>query len=248
MSLQTSSMIDWPALDRSEFQSTLQKQVQIEPLTHTARLEDDALAILQVRIREGIFHYFTGLRQRADDTSHGAVPRPLLATVEQLSKALHTAGIDIRKLECSAENALRVAVVASLVETLAPCVRPVAPKRTVPALAKWRLNRVQAYIEKNICESITLEDLAATAGLSRMYFSRQFQAATGISPHEYLLRKRIERAQHRLATTADALAEIGLSVGFQTQAHFSTVFKKFVGYTPLKWRREQPDCARHARL
>jgi AraC-like DNA-binding protein len=139
---------------------------------------------------------------------------------------------------------MRLAVVASLVETLTPPIPEVAPKRAVPALSKWRLSRVQAYIDEHICEAITLENLAATTGLSRMYFSRQFQVATGLSPHEYVLRKRIERAQHRLAATGDSLVHIGLSVGFQTQAHFTTVFKKFVGYTPLQWRREQPDLRR----
>jgi AraC-like DNA-binding protein len=180
-------------------------------------------------------------------TSHVPAPGQILVMIEQLSKALHTAGIDIRKLECSAENAMRLAVVASLVETLTPSIPAMAPKRAVPALSKWRLSRVQAYIDEHIGEAITLENLAATAGLSRTYFSRQFQAATGRSPHEYVLRKRIERAQQRLAATADPLVDIGLSVGFQTQAHFTTVFKKIVGYTPLQWRREQPAVARHAR-
>jgi AraC family transcriptional regulator len=254
MSLQTSSTVEWSAPDRSEFQSTPFEEVQIEPLADGtwaqvagnigvhAVFGRPPRPTLQVRIREGIFHYFNSLSHRSDDTSHVSVPRPLLATIEQLSKALHTAGIDIRKLECSAENAMRLAIVASLVETLTPSVAPMAQKRAVPPLSKWRLSRVQAYINENICEPITLEELAATAGLSRMYFSRQFQAATGLSPHEYVLRKRIERAQQRLAATADPLVDIGLSVGFQTQAHFTTVFKKFVGYTPMQWRREQPHC------
>jgi AraC-like DNA-binding protein len=259
MSLQTSSTVELSAPERSEFHSMSFKEVRIESLAHTAvpavSLGDDrgherlslekigrsARPTLQVRITEGIFHYFSSLSHRSDDPSQGAVPSQLLVTIEQLSKALRTAGIDIRKLECSAENAMRLAVVASLVETLTPPIAPMAQKRAVPALSKWRLSRVLAYIDQNICEPITLENLAATAGLSRMYFSRQFQAATGLSPHEYVLRKRIERAQQRLAATADPLVEVGLSVGFQTQAHFTTVFKKFVGYTPLQWRREQPN-------
>jgi AraC-like DNA-binding protein len=242
MSLQTSSMLDLSVPDRSEFQSTPFKEVQIEPLTdHDDAVSPTGPVRIAVRIREGIFHYFNSRSHRPDATSHLPAPRQILVTIEQLSKALHTAGIDIRKLECSAENAMRLAVVASLVETLTPSVAPLAQKRAVPALSKWRLSRVQAYIDENVCEPITLEDLAATAGLSRRYFSRQLQAATGLSPHEYVLRRRIGRAQQRLAATADPLVDIGLSVGFQTQAHFTTVFKKFVGYTPLQWRREQPD-------
>jgi AraC family transcriptional regulator len=244
MSLQTLSMVDSSAPDRSEFQSTPFKVVQIDPLTDPDHAVSRTGPVrIAVRIREGIFHYFNSLSRRPDGSSPVPAPRQILVTIEQLSRALHTAGIDIRKLECSAENAMRLAVVASLVETLTPSIPAMAPRRAVPALSKWRLSRVQAYIDGHICEAITLDNLAATAGLSRMYFSRQFQAATGLSPHEYVLRKRIERAQHRLAATVDPLVDIGLSVGFQTQAHFTTVFKKIVGHTPLQWRREQLNFA-----
>jgi transcriptional regulator GlxA family with amidase domain len=86
-----------------------------------------------------------------------------------------------------------------------------------------------------------LADLAGIAGLSRTHFARQFRVATGFRPHDYLLRKRIERAQQMLAATSDALVDIAFSVGFQTQAHFSTVFKNIVGDTPRQWRREQSN-------
>jgi AraC-like DNA-binding protein len=76
-----------------------------------------------------------------------------------------------------------------------------------------------------------------------MYFARQFRAATGMRPHDYVLRKRIERAQLMLAVTPNALVDVALSVGFQTQAHFTTVFKGIVGITPCRWRREQPNVA-----
>jgi len=76
-----------------------------------------------------------------------------------------------------------------------------------------------------------------------MYFAKQFRATTGMRPHEFVLRKRIERAQRMLAETSEALVDIALSVGFQTQAHFTTVFKKIAGYTPYQFRREQPKVA-----
>jgi len=161
-------------------------------------------------------------------------------TVDRLSKVLRTAGIDVRKLDGSAENAARLAVMASLVETLAPSVPAAGKKRAVATLPKWRLMQVLRYIETNIGEPITLADLSATAGLSRMYFAKQFRTTTGIRPHDFVLRKRIERAQQLLAATSDPLVDIALSVGFQTQAHFTTVFKKVVGSTPYQWRREQP--------
>jgi AraC-like DNA-binding protein len=110
------------------------------------------------------------------------------------------------------------------------------PPRT--ALPKWRLKRAFDYIEEHLAEPVTLADVAAYAGLSRMYFAAQFRAATGLRPHEYLLRRRIERAQDLLSTSCLTLVEVALSVGFQTQAHFTTVFKRFAGDTPHQWRRQ----------
>jgi AraC family transcriptional regulator len=197
--------------------------------------------ILHVRIQESLFDYFDGLSPRADGDRHAAVPRKVSTTVHQLSKVLQTAGIDIRQLDRSAENALRLAVVASLVETLEPYRPETEKKRTAAALPKWRLTRVLAYIDANIDGSVTLANLSATAGLTRMHFARQFRAATGMRPHDYVLRRRIARAQQMLAVTSQDLIDIALSVGFKTQAHFTTVFKKLVGATPYRWRLEQLD-------
>ncbi len=108
--------------------------------------------------------------------------------------------------------------------------------RPVRSLQNWRLKRVLQYVDKNLTGKITLQDMAAVAGLSRMHFAAQFRAATGVRPREYLLRRRIERAQELLKQPEVTLVDIALTVGFQTQAHFTTVFKRFVGDTPYQWR------------
>jgi len=107
----------------------------------------------------------------------------------------------------------------------------------VGALAKWRLRRIQEHVNANIGDPITLADLAAAAGLSRMHFAAQFRAAMGCRPHEYLLQQRIECAKATLSSVSLPLAEVALSVGFQTQSHFSTVFKRLTGETPARWQR-----------
>jgi AraC family transcriptional regulator len=106
-------------------------------------------------------------------------------------------------------------------------------------LVRWRLRRVQELIESQLSEPLSLRDLAKCAGLSRMHFAAQFRAATGLRPHEYLVRRRIQRAQEMLLTTGMPLVEVALSVGFQTQAHFTTVFRQLLGETPGRWRQEQ---------
>lgn len=106
-----------------------------------------------------------------------------------------------------------------------------------PTLSPWRLKRVLDYIEAHFAESIRLADLARRAGLSRMYFAAQFRMATGLRPREYLLRKRVIHAQRLMATSQTPLVEIALAAGFQSQAYFTTVFKRFVGEPPHRWRR-----------
>ena len=105
-----------------------------------------------------------------------------------------------------------------------------------PALSKSRFNRVREYIDANLSHDISLTDLAGVAGLSRMHFAGQFRRTTGLQPHRYLLQQRIEQAKGLLRTTDHRLVEIALSVGFKTQSHFTTVFKRFVGQTPAVWR------------
>lgn len=111
-----------------------------------------------------------------------------------------------------------------------------ASERPVRGLQKWRLKRVLDYIETHFCRKIVLADLAAAAGLSRMHFAAQFRAATGCKPHEYILRHRIQRSKDLLRDSGMPIVEIALTVGFQSQAHFTTTFRRFTGDTPTRWR------------
>jgi AraC family transcriptional regulator len=119
------------------------------------------------------------------------------------------------------------------------------PKRAAAAtgLVKWRLNRTIEFIEASLSEPIGLPEMAGAAGLTRMHFAAQFRAATGLRPHEYLLRRRIERAQEMLLAPNAALVDVALEVGFQTQAHFTSVFRRFVGQPPHAWRQVQDRAA-----
>ncbi|MFG1376177.1 helix-turn-helix domain-containing protein [Xanthobacter autotrophicus] len=116
-----------------------------------------------------------------------------------------------------------------------------APARPTPriksGLVAWRLKRVTAFIEAHLAEPVSLTEMAEAAGLSRMHFAAQFRLATGLRPHQFLLKRRIERAQDLLRDTRDPLVQIALAAGFQTQAHFTTVFRRFAGDTPYQWRR-----------
>ncbi len=106
----------------------------------------------------------------------------------------------------------------------------------VRPLPKWRLRRVQEFVASNLENRISLQMLADVAGVSRMYFAAQFRAATGMRPHSYLTWRRIDHAKRLLSGTEDTIVDIAFSVGFQTQSHFTTVFKRVEGITPNRWR------------
>ena len=151
---------------------------------------------------------FTGPALRAAHTSLGADslggPRGVTEDrdpiVRSLCSALEAAE-QANDRPCA--DALRLAIaarLAGLTELRAPAdAGDSGPKvRPVRALQKWRLNRVVDYIDNHLSTKITLVDLAAVAGLSRMHFASQFRKATGVRPHECLLTRRIRRAEELL--------------------------------------------------
>jgi AraC-like DNA-binding protein len=110
-------------------------------------------------------------------------------------------------------------------------------RNTAVPLPKWRMRRVEEYIARNLAGPLTLDDVAAVAGLSRSYFANKFRATTGITLQSYISDLRIEQSKQLLLTKMPII-QVALETGFQTQAHYSTVFKKRTGSSPGSWRRE----------
>lgn len=154
--------------------------------------------------------------------------------IEQLARALLAAD----ETPCDANYAERVAapIITRYFHLLMQAHLHGEQARRI-ALPRWRLQRVRDYVQENLSDTVTLSGMAAAAGLSPMHFAAQFRTATGQRPHDYLLQSRIDRAKHLLATSSRSLIDVTLEVGFCTQAHFTTVFKRFTGTTPNLWRR-----------
>lgn len=110
------------------------------------------------------------------------------------------------------------------------------PPQKSPSLDPQRLQRVLHYIEAFFHLDLRFEDLAAEACLSPYHFSRLFREATGLSPHRYVIDRRIQAARHELARSHLSLAEIALAFGFGSQANFTRVFRKATGLTPGQYR------------
>jgi AraC family transcriptional regulator len=104
-------------------------------------------------------------------------------------------------------------------------------------LAPWQLKRVVRHIEGNLSGPVFVEALASVAGLSSGHFCRAFKISVGETPHNFLVRQRVRRAQTLMLNTSDTLSQIACACGLTDQAHLTRLFRKFVGDTPLTWRR-----------
>jgi AraC-like DNA-binding protein len=99
------------------------------------------------------------------------------------------------------------------------------------------LLRARDLIDARYGERPDVKDLARVATASPAHFSRSFAKAFGTPPHRYLTSRRIERAKHLLDSTDDSILTIGLAVGFESAASFSTAFGRVVGVSPRAYRR-----------
>jgi AraC-like DNA-binding protein len=116
-------------------------------------------------------------------------------------------------------------------------------RRRHQALPAYRIARIKGYVQEHLSGPMTLQDMASAVGMSPMHFAAQFRAATGKRPHDYLLEQRIHRAKELMEGTRFSLYDVALAVGFNTQAHFGTVFRRFVGVTPSQWRSRFSEAA-----
>lgn len=101
------------------------------------------------------------------------------------------------------------------------------------------LARVLDFIDDRLADDLSLAELAAVENLSPMHFARQFRRAVGLSPHQYVVRCRIARAQALLSLTRHRLSEIALAVGFSNQSHMTALFSRNLGITPLRYREQR---------
>jgi AraC family transcriptional regulator len=131
----------------------------------------------------------------------------------------------------SLANLLAVNLIRSLVQ---PARLARAPDGVLP---RARLKAVVDYVEEHLTDNPSLEELAAVARISPYHFARQFRAATGLPPHQFVLARRVERARQMLDQDDRLpLAQVAARVGFSDQSQFTRHFKRIVGVTPGRFR------------
>jgi AraC family transcriptional regulator len=154
--------------------------------------------------------------------------------IQQIGLALKSSlddGLGSRLYAESMANALAVHLI-SRYSTKNPIVR-----HYIGGLSQQQLKQVIDYINAHLDKNLSLVELADVVQLSSYHFARSFKKSTGISPHQYHLQCRIERAKHLLSRMGISLAEIAQIVGFASQGHFNYHFKRLVGMTPREYTK-----------
>jgi transcriptional regulator GlxA family with amidase domain len=108
-------------------------------------------------------------------------------------------------------------------------------------LLSWQLNRVIDHIEKHLTDKITVTDLAGLLKMSMGRLFRAFKISVGVTPIQYIAKRRVELACTMMRTTREPLSQIAVGCGLCDQAHLCKVFRRIVGTTPSAWRRAALD-------
>lgn len=123
-----------------------------------------------------------------------------------------------------------------LVKYSATSISPIDPAH-MGSLSSRQLRRVDEYIIEHLGQEIQINELADLCALGRTTFYQRFRSAVHMTPHQYIMRLRVDKAKRLLSKTTLPLAEVGVACGFSDQAHFASVFRRLAGTTPALFRR-----------
>ena len=104
-------------------------------------------------------------------------------------------------------------------------------------LSKYRLQQAIDYINEHLGENLSLAAIAAELDMSQYYFCRLFKQSTGMTPHQYLIQQRVERAKQLLKQPEQTVTSIAIECGFANQSHFAKQFRQHTGVTPKQFRK-----------
>jgi len=113
----------------------------------------------------------------------------------------------------------------------------IEPEKQNGRLAGRRLKEVLSYIEDNLSQDISLNDIAAVVGLSASHFKSLFRQSVGLPVHQYLIRRRVERAKQMLGENEMSISQIALEVGFAHQSHLAHHMRRLLGVSPKVLRQ-----------
>jgi AraC family transcriptional regulator len=108
-------------------------------------------------------------------------------------------------------------------------------------LGSARLRRIKELVHAKMEDDLSLDELAQSVGLSTAHFARMFRKSTGETPHQFVLRQRVERAKAMLRAAGARVLDVAVACGFKTQQHFAQVFSDVCGVSPTRYRQDFLD-------
>jgi AraC family transcriptional regulator len=108
-------------------------------------------------------------------------------------------------------------------------------------LGAARLRRIKELVRAKLEDDLSLDELAESVGLSTAHFARMFRKSTGETPHQFVLRQRVERAKAMLRASGARVLDVAVACGFKTQQHFAQVFSGVCGVSPTQYRQDFAD-------
>jgi AraC family transcriptional regulator len=100
------------------------------------------------------------------------------------------------------------------------------------------VRKIKELVHAKMERELTLGEMAQSVGLSTAHFSRMFHKSVGETPHQFVLRRRIERSKEMLRARAVHVLDVAIACGFKTQQHFARVFRQMCGASPTEYRRQ----------
>lgn len=195
------------------------------------------------------------------------MPRQAIAEASEERGSKHMAGLEVDPGECFQD-----VIISSIGQTLLPIFGKAAPANQAlvnhllqgmcaymastysgfsarpdivkGTLAPWQQRLVMQMMRERIFEGISINELAEACGLSAGALARGFKKSTGMSPHQWLLSRRVDLALELMADPDTSLADIAFNAGFSDQSHFSRVFTQKMGIAPGAWRKSLANTRR----
>jgi YesN/AraC family two-component response regulator len=201
-----------------------------------ARLTDPDLALVDVRL-EGSSDGLTLAQHLREELGTAVIFISAFTDADTLAraKAARPASYIVKPFLPTAVHAA-ITMAAGPTPASASAADPPADGSVAPLSASL-LTKVTSYIARHLSTGVTLAQLAEIADMSEFHFAKRFRVSTGLPPHQYVIRQRVDEAKRLLRATDWPVARIAENVGYGQQAHFTQVFRRLEGLTPSDYRR-----------
>jgi len=194
-------------------------------------MADDNLpwSIYWVHLSGHLFHHFMDIIAYNDNHIRFNVPNP---------KLVETEFQQLMETRLSGYKSSSFVLAANILKKILSLLASQLPKTNAHTKSEKEFNKqhFDLYLQENICNLLTLDEMAEFVGLSKFYFAKKFQQVTGISPIKYFMEKKIQYACYRLDSTDDNIKEVAKHLGYEDPYYFSRLFKNVMGLSPKQYR------------